>query len=126
MSLTLSIAFVTLILGYLLGHSTSDRFHRQKQLREQHNQRRFDEILTTIEDELINYTLNNSKVQSFYNANFTIFESDYRKNFTVCLETTQESLGYVSVDNFIRIFFKEEHDIFLTCARNMINFLGSY
>lgn len=125
MSLTLSIAFITLILGYLLGSSASNRHHRQRTFREQHFQLKHDQVLAAIENELVDYALNSSKVQSHFNASFTVFENNFRKNFTSCLETSQEGSGNESVDVFIRTFLREGNDNFLKCAQNMKDFLRS-
>lgn len=117
-----------LILGYFLGKSASDRHHEIRILRKQneHYYRSYDEELDVIEDELVEYVLNSSKIQNYYNTSFSNFENNFKENFTSCFLKTQESLENEGIENFIRKFVKGRPTNFLECKKNMNAFLKSF
>jgi 2-methylisocitrate lyase-like PEP mutase family enzyme len=126
----MSIAFLTLILGFLLGKSTSDRYHvikdhkRQTELLLRLSQGGND--IDKIEDALI------TMVRAKLLTNFKEYYSDHhfevnnlmKNNFTSCMHTSLNfNTSQEDFEDFTRHLIREEQKSFIKCADNLNHFV---
>lgn len=123
----MSIAFLTLILGFLLGKSTSDRHH----LIREHNRRQNELILRSPQDiDKIEIALINSAkaklstvFEEYYLEQHLTINKQLKENLTQCIDSTTFDTSQEDLEDFLRHLIREEYNSFIKCADNLIKFL---
>lgn len=118
----MSIAFLTLILGFLLGKSTSDRFHamrdqkRQSELLLRTSQSRSD--VDKIEDALINIVVAklSTNFKEFYSDHHSEVNDQMKQNFTNCMNTSFNT-SQEDFEDFSRHLIREEYNSLIKCTK---------
>lgn len=123
----MSIAFLTLILGFLLGKSTTERH----QLIREHNKRLLtttvhrDSDIDNIENALI--TIVRAKLSTnfneYYSDHHLMINSEMKQSFTNCIAATSFNTSQDDLEDFTRHLVREEFNSFMMCADNLIKFL---
>lgn len=122
----MSIAFLMMILGFLLGKSTSDRHHSVREhLRQQNEVNRQDDIVK-IENALVDFAAfkTPTNVKTFYNENYDDFQEHIKEHFVQCLDTSYQNTTVDSLEEFVKYFVREEYKNFKLCAYNLKDFLS--
>lgn len=120
----MSIAFLTLILGFLLGKSTSDRFHHFKE----HNKRLSDELLhrespgasemERIENAFAGIVRAKllTNFNEYYSDSNQVVNNQIKQNFTSCIASTSFNTSLLDLEEFTKHLIREEYNSFIKCA----------
>ncbi|KAG5683622.1 hypothetical protein PVAND_012895 [Polypedilum vanderplanki] len=133
-SMTMSIAFIALIFGFLLGKFTSDRNHIIKEKRPTIHkplvmENEIEKVINTVVRaarirEMTNYKEQHSKEEEENDDDAKSFLSFYRTNFTNCLsDVTNDNLDD-TLEDFLHNLLTEHYKIYLKCARELENILN--
>lgn len=126
----MSIAFLCLILGFLLGKSTSDRHHllrEQKRVSEELSNRAKSSELDKIENALISTvrTKLSTNFDDFYSNQSTEVNTQLKQNFTLCITNTSsfEIQSQDNLEDFTKQLIREGFNSFIKCANTLRKFL---
>lgn len=127
----MSIAFIALIFGFLLGKFTSDRNHIIKE-----NQRRLDTVHRTIVtqsevDRMIDSVAEaaqfklttNFKEQYASEQGANSYHSYLGQNFTSCINQVTYDISNHDLVDFLNNLLKNYYKIYLKCSRDLRNIL---
>lgn len=126
-SVSMSIAFLTLIIGFLLGKSTSDRHHAIKDNRRQNElaHRSSENDIEKVENALIlvakSKLLTNFK--EYYDNQPNDVNTKLKQNFTNCMDATSVNIYQANLEDFLSNLIREEFVSFITCADSLKKFL---
>lgn len=130
----MSIAFITLIFGFLLGKFTSDRNHLIKEnYRRQHDVTYRPQVTISEVDKLINNVVDTArekltsdssfKEQYFKEEGAKKIVTTLRTNFTSCLSKFTVDVDEEDLEDFLRHILRNSYNLYLTCANNLRNIL---
>lgn len=126
----MSIAFLTLIAGFLLGKSTSDRYHLMKEHRRQ------TELLhrppSSADSDIDRIELAFSVVvkaklttnfKDYYADQYQLVNSQLKQKFSNCTADTTLNTSLDDLNEFSRHLIREEYNSFIKCADILKTFL---
>lgn len=126
-SLTMSIAFLTLIAGFLLGKSTSDRYHLMKEHRRQTELLHRQSIADIDQIELAISNIVKAKLttnfKDYYADQYQLVNSQLKQNFSNCIADTTLNTSLDDFNEFSRHLIREEYNSFIKCADILKTFL---
>lgn len=126
----MSVAFIALILGFLLGKFTSDRNQLIKEnYKRQHDVTYRPQVTLSEVDKLINSVIetareklstdSNFKEQYFMEEGAKKIVTTLRTNFTGCLSEFSIDLEEEDLEDFLRHILKNSYNLFLKCANEL-------
>lgn len=126
----MSIAFLTMILGFLLGKSTSDRHHlirdhlkRQNEADSIASQCPHDFDKTEAELMSIARTEMGKNFTEIYADQYAAFNNQIAESFTQCLQLRNRTQTHQDVnesfEHFLKSFLDEESRLFYSCFDNL-------
>lgn len=126
----MSVAFITLIFGFLLGKFTSDRNHLIKEnYKRQHDVTYRPQVTLSEVDKLINNVLDSAreklstdssfKEQYFNEEGAKKIVSTLRNNFTNCLSEFTIDVEEEDLEDFLRHILRNSYNLFLKCANDL-------
>lgn len=127
--MTMSVAFITLIFGFLLGKFTSDRNQLIKEnFKRQHDVTHRPQVITEV-DKLINNVLdtareklssdNSFKEQYLKDEGAKQIVSTLRNNFTNCLSEFTVDSDKEDLEDFLRHILRNSYNLYLKCANGL-------
>lgn len=128
-SLTMSIAFLSLIGGFLLGKSTSDRYHLIREHKRQNEllQRASlaDSDIDDIEARLsgIVRAKLSTNFKDYYAEQYLLVNSQLQQNFTGCIADTAFNASRDDLEEFSRHLIRDQYNSFIKCADILKTFL---
>jgi hypothetical protein len=130
----MSVAFITLIFGFLLGKFTSDRNQLIKEnYKRQHDVTYRPQVTVSEVDKLIKNVLeaareklstdNSFKEQYFKDGGAKKILSTLRSNFTSCLSEFAIDFEEEDLEDFLRHILRNSYNLYLKCANDLRNTL---
>lgn len=118
--MTMSIAFITLIFGFLLGKFTSDRNHIIKENYKRQHDTHKTVIAQNEVDKLINSVIDAAKTNYKDHTEGTKNAKYFERNFTNCLidDNSHDHLDE-DFDDFLSHFLRHYYDMYLKCANDL-------
>lgn len=127
-SVSLSIGFITLILGFLLGKSTADRHHALKDHKRLQNSRSSlggtdiekieHALLSVASAKLLSTTFN-----EYYSSNTSTVNNQLKNHFTNCIQSTFLNASQDNLEIFLSHLLNEEYRSFIKCSDDLKTFL---
>lgn len=129
--MSLSIGFITLILGFLLGKSTSERHfalkeHTRLQKELLHRSSLGENEAEKIENALLSLAkvkLSSTNFKEYYNDQPTIINNQLKQNFTNCISSATFNTSQENLETFLSHLIQEEYNSFLKCSDDLKTFL---
>lgn len=129
-SMTMSVAFIALIFGFLLGKFTSDRNHLIKEnFKRQHDVTYRPQVTLSEVDKLINSVLESAreklstdssfKEQYFKDEGAKKIVSTLRSNFTSCFNEITTEPEDEDLEDFLRHILRNSYNLYLKCANDL-------
>jgi hypothetical protein len=128
--MTMSIAFIALIFGFLLGKFTSDRNHILKSKGPTTHrpitivEHEIDKVIASVIDAArARQTATNSKDQYFREGEDALQLPFFRTNFTRCLSEVPDEQQDESLEDSLNNILRNHYNMYLKCARDLRSML---
>lgn len=129
-SMTMSVAFIALIFGFLLGKFTSDRNHLIKEnYKRQHDVTHRPQMTFSEVDKLINSVIETAreklstdisfKEQYFKDEGAKKIVTTLRSNFTSCLKEFSADSEEEDLEDFLRQILRSSYNLYLKCVNEL-------